>query len=71
MVAHTPEDAKVGLAQVKMRDKTVWRAKVSFVELRPGAEPFRKTLTGIGPTQDAARERLLRSISRYNDGLIS
>ena len=69
MVAHTPEDAKVGLAQVRMRDKTVWRAKVSFVELKPGREPFRKTLTGIGPTQDAARERLARSIARYNGEL--
>lgn len=66
MVAHTPEDAKVGLAQVKMRDKTVWRAKVSFVQDR-GGEPFRKTLTGIGPTQDAARDRLAASIARYNE----
>lgn len=66
MVAHAPEDAKVGLAQVKMRDKTVWRAKVSFVQDRDGA-PFRKTLTGIGPTQDAARERLAASIARYNE----
>lgn len=60
-----------GLTQVKMRDKLVWRASTGFWIDRPtadgGTERFRKTVTGIGPTPEAARERMAANLVRARE----
>ncbi|EXJ50779.1 hypothetical protein [Microbacterium sp. MRS-1] len=60
-----------GLTQVKMRDRLVWRASMGFWIDRPtadgGTERFRKTVTGIGDTPEAAQERLAVNLEKARE----
>lgn len=60
-----------GLTQVKMRDRLVWRASTVFWIDRPtpdgGTERFRKTVTGIGDTPEAAQERLAVNLEKVRE----
>ncbi len=57
-----------GLSQLKMRDRLVWRASTGIWIDRQtpggGTERFRKTVTGIGETPEAAQERLAANLKK-------
>lgn len=60
-----------GLTQIKMRARLVWRASTGFWIDRAtpdgGTERFRKTVTGIGETPEAAQERLAVNLAQARE----
>ena len=60
-----------GLSQMKMRNRLVWRASTGFwidrTRADGGTERFRRTVTGIGETAEAAQERLSVNLAKARE----